>query len=188
MPMPPKSLAVLAAMVGILAGLGGATAHKARAFSYMSSAPEVCVNCHIMEPQYEGWQKSSHHAVAACVDCHLPHDFVGKWTMKALNGWHHGSAFTLQDFHEPIMIKEMNAGILQQNCERCHEALVHDQYATRDLAKHGSGMQCTHCHQHVGHGQRAGLGGPLRADEIPAESPRPPAPAATTAGTPSTPR
>jgi hypothetical protein len=63
------------------------------------------------------------------------------------------------------MIKERNAEILQENCERCHADLVHDQFATRDPAKPGDALQCTHCHDRVGHGDTAGLGGPMRADE-----------------------
>jgi cytochrome c nitrite reductase small subunit len=101
------------------------------------------------------------------VDCHLPHDFVGKYLAKAVNGWHHGKGFTMQDFHEPIVIKSKNAAILQANCEACHADLVHDQLATRDPAKPGDQLSCTHCHDRVGHGDTAGLGGPLRADELP---------------------
>jgi cytochrome c nitrite reductase small subunit len=166
MPIPRRSLTVLAVLVGILAGLGGATAHKAKAFSYLSSEPEVCANCHIMQPQFDSWQKSSHHAVARCVDCHLPADFVGKYVAKAENGWHHSKGFTMQDFHEPIVIKSKNAGILQENCERCHADLVHDQIATRDASKPGESLECVHCHDRVGHGDTFGLGGPLRDDEL----------------------
>lgn len=69
-----------------------------------------------MQPQYDSWQKSSHHAQATCVDCHLPHDFLGKWVDKAENGYNHSRAFTLQDFREPIRINAHNRGILQDNC------------------------------------------------------------------------
>ena len=78
-----KLLLVLAVLLGILAGVGGYTFVYAEGLSYMSSDPKVCANCHIMQPQYDSWQKSSHHAVAGCVDCHLPHDFVGKYVAKA---------------------------------------------------------------------------------------------------------
>jgi cytochrome c nitrite reductase small subunit len=173
MPFPRRSLMVVVVMIGILAGLGAATAHKAKAFSYLSNDPEVCANCHIMQPQYESWQRSSHHAVAKCVDCHLPHDFVGKYVAKAENGYHHSKGFTFQDFHEPIIIKSKNARILQENCERCHADLVHDQFATRDPGRPGDALTCTHCHDRVGHGDTAGLGGPMRADELPPGGPAP---------------
>ena len=64
---------VLAILLGMLAGIGGFTFLYAEGFSYMSDNPKVCVNCHIMQPQYDSWQKASHHTVATCVDCHLPH-------------------------------------------------------------------------------------------------------------------
>ena len=60
-------------------------------------------NCHIMQPQYDGWQKASHHGVAACNDCHTPHEFVPKYMVKAENGFWHSKGLTLQDFHEPIV-------------------------------------------------------------------------------------
>ena len=113
------ALALLGVAVGVLAGVGGYTFLYAEGLSYMSSDPQACVNCHIMRPQYDSWQKSSHHDVAKCVDCHLPHDFIGKYIAKAENGWHHSKGFTLQDFHEPIMIKPKNAAILQANCLAC---------------------------------------------------------------------
>ena len=64
-------------------GVGGYTFLYAEGFSYMSDDPAVCVNCHIMQPQYDSWQKASHHTVATCVDCHLPHDFFRKYLAKA---------------------------------------------------------------------------------------------------------
>src|SRR4030095_4029448 len=97
---------VLAVVVGLLAGIGGFTFLYAEGFSYMSDDPKVCANCHIMQPQYDSWQKASHHTVATCVDCHLPHGFIRKYLSKAENGFHHSRAFTFQDFHQTIMIKE----------------------------------------------------------------------------------
>jgi cytochrome c nitrite reductase small subunit len=150
-------LVALAVLLGLVIGVGGYTGVYAESLSYMSSDSKVCANCHIMNSQYDSWQKSSHHAVAGCVDCHLPHDFVGKWTAKALNGWHHSKAFTLQDFEEPIRIKPGNSRILQDNCLACHGALVHE--AAAETGR-GEEFTCVHCHQSVGHGERAGLGGP----------------------------
>ena len=97
---------VLAVLLGLLAGIGAYTFLYAEGLSYMSDDPKVCVNCHIMQPQYDSWQKASHHTVATCVTCHLPHDFIGKYYSKAENGYHHSKAFTLQNFHEPITITE----------------------------------------------------------------------------------
>ena len=162
-PVPPPSkrrrltLPVLGALVGALAGLGLFTFDYAEGLSYLSTDPAACANCHIMQSQYSSWQKSSHHAVARCVDCHLPHDFIGKYIAKAENGWHHSKGFTLQDFHEPIMIKPGNAAILQDNCERCHADLTHQLVA--GATRPGDEVKCVHCHQAAGHGEVVGLGG-----------------------------
>ena len=139
---------VLAVLAGLLAGIGGFTFLYAEGLSYMSDDPKVCVNCHIMQPQYDSWQKASHHGVAVCVDCHLPHGFIGKYLAKAENGFHHSKAFTFQDFHEPIMMTAKNSRILQENCANCHASLMHQ---TEEVS-------CVHCHRSVGHGPMTGVG------------------------------
>jgi cytochrome c nitrite reductase small subunit len=162
----PLWLAVplLAAAVGVLLGLGLFTFLHAEGFSYLSTDPAACANCHIMQTQYESWQKSSHHAVAGCVDCHLPHDFIGKYVAKAENGWHHSKGFTLQDFHEPIMIKSKNATILQRNCLACHGEIAHG--LVEGVNGEPDEVRCVHCHVDVGHGETTGIGGPEREGEI----------------------
>jgi cytochrome c nitrite reductase small subunit len=147
-------LVLLGVLVGLVAGIGAFTFFYAEGLSYMSSDSKVCVNCHIMQPQYDSWQKSSHHAVAGCADCHLPHDFFGKWIAKAENGYHHSVAFTLQNFHEPIRIKPKNSRILQATCLECHGDLVHAQTSVGSK----DSQQCVHCHRSVGHGDAIGLG------------------------------
>ena len=113
--------------LAILVGVGLATFRYAEGRSYLSTDPAACANCHIMWPQYDSWLKSSHQAVAGCADCHLPHDFPANYIAKAVNGWNHSRAFTLQDFHEPIMINEPNSAIRQRNGGMCHAELVHAQ-------------------------------------------------------------
>ena len=151
-------LVALAARVGIVVGSVGYTFVYAGALSYMSSDPKVCANCHIMRAEYDSWQKSSHHHVAVCNDCHLPRDVVRQYVAKALNGFNHSKAYTLQDFAEPIAIKPFNAQIVQDNCLACHRPLVQDAVMARGPAEEAS---CVHCHAGAGHGERAGLGGPI---------------------------
>jgi cytochrome c nitrite reductase small subunit len=150
-------IAVLAALTGVLLGVGGYTFFYAEGLSYLSSDPKACVNCHIMRPQYDSWQKSSHHAVAKCVDCHLPQDFVGKYLAKGENGWHHSRGFT------------KNTAILQANCLACHGDLAHE--LVSGVNGGPDEVQCVHCHAGVGHGETAGLGGPERAFEIEDKAP-----------------
>jgi cytochrome c nitrite reductase small subunit len=156
--------AVLVVALGIFTGVGAYTFRYAEGLSYFSTDPAACANCHIMQPQYDSWQKASHHTVATCVDCHLPHDFIGKYIAKAENGYHHSKGFTFQDFHEPIMIKPKNARILQDNCLSCHGDFVHEQVA--GATTDADAIRCVHCHATVGHGPRAGLGGPEMFSEI----------------------
>jgi cytochrome c nitrite reductase small subunit len=156
----PFVAAVTAAIaVGVLGGAGGYTFVNAKGLSYMSDEPAVCVNCHIMREQFDGWQHASHHAVATCNDCHLPHEsLVGKLWVKASNGWHHSKAFTLQDFVEPIRIKPGNAGVLEANCLRCHAIAVGEITAhgtlgvPTDPSQQADLYGCVRCHQGVGHG------------------------------------
>lgn len=149
----------LAVSIGIAAGIGAYTFRYAEGLSYFKKDPRACVNCHIMRPQYDSWQASSHHQVAVCIDCHLPQDFFAKYMVKAENGWRHGEKFTRQDFVEPIVAQAAARKILQANCVRCHDGLVHEILGAPDVK--GAELPCTHCHWGVGHGERAGLGGPL---------------------------
>jgi cytochrome c nitrite reductase small subunit len=156
-------VAVFACLTGIAAGVGGYTFRYARGLSYLSTDPAACVNCHIMQPQYDAWARSSHHTVAVCVDCHLPHAFVDKYWVKLENGWRHGKLFTTQKFKEPIRVQEHGLSVLQENCARCHASLEHDMGP--GFAGTPRDMGCVHCHWDVGHGERSGLGGPMRPAE-----------------------
>jgi cytochrome c nitrite reductase small subunit len=152
-------LVALSIVIGIAAGIGAYTFRYAEGLSYFSTDPKACVNCHIMRPQYDSWQKSSHHGVAVCIDCHLPHGFVQKYLAKAENGYRHSKEFTAQTFHEPITVQARGRAILQQNCVACHDSMTHE------IAQAPRGeldtLRCVRCHAGVGHGERAGLGGPL---------------------------
>jgi len=139
----------LIALFGIAVGIGVFTFSYAEGLSYFSTDPRACANCHVMNDQYASWSRGPHHGQATCVECHLPHDFVGKYIAKAENGYHHSKAFTLGNFHEPIMIKPKNAAILQGNCLRCHGDFVHDVVAG---SKTDSDVTCVRCHRSVGHG------------------------------------
>jgi len=147
---------LFATLVGVLAGLGTFTFGYGKGGSYLSNDPQSCANCHVMQPHLDSWQKSSHHHVASCNDCHLPHDFAGKWITKADNGFFHSVAFTLQDYHDPIQIKPRNRRVTQRSCIHCHSDLVHALLAdgseinlTDGSTQHS--FSCVHCHSDVGH-------------------------------------
>ena len=137
--------------IGIAVGIGGFTFAYAKGASYMTDDPAACANCHVMNEQYSGWLKSSHHTMAVCNDCHTPQGFVGKYTSKALNGWHHSVAFTSGDFHEPIQIGPRNRAVTEQRCRTCHQPIV------QAIDSHTTGsdkeLSCIRCHGDVGHGR-----------------------------------
>lgn len=143
---------LLNSLIGILLGAGGYTFFYAEGLSYLSNDPRACVNCHVMRSEYDGWEKASHHALATCNDCHIPHDFFGKWPAKAANGYHHSLAFTLSSFHDPIRIKPGNAGIANANCLYCHKDFTREITAHRVIRDEE--LYCIRCHDNVGHGPR----------------------------------
>ncbi len=147
---------LLASMIGVLLGVGIYTFRYAEGLSYFSKDPRACMNCHIMKPQFDSWQKSSHHTSASCVDCHLPHSFIKKYIAKADNGYRHSKGFTVQDFQEPIMITAANSKTLQNNCVRCHETIVHGTAMVQN--QKSDAVSCVHCHRSVGHGATTGMG------------------------------
>jgi cytochrome c nitrite reductase small subunit len=154
-------------------GLGGFVFRYAEGLSYFGTDPSACANCHIMQPQYDAWQKGSHHAAAVCIDCHLPNDFVSKYYTKAENGYRHGKLFTTGEFNEPIFVQARGREILEENCLRCHGSLVAelephpgDQSPSRDVAASQRDVSCVRCHSGVGHGDSARLGGPLTQKEL----------------------
>ena len=142
----------IALAVGLLVGLGGFTFRFAEGLSYFSTDPRACANCHIMREEYASWQHATHHGNATCVQCHLPHALLPKLLAKAVNGWNHSRAFTLQDFPEPIRIGKTNARILQENCLACHGQFVSEIVHGSTTAE--GAPQCVHCHRRVGHGAR----------------------------------
>ena len=65
-----------------------------------------------------------------------------KWVVKAMNGFNHSLAFTLQNFPEPIRITPLNKTIALNNCSYCHGEFV-------SLVDHAGQQEledCTRCH------------------------------------------
>lgn len=145
------ALVALTISVGALFGLGAFTFGYGKGHSYLSSDPNACTNCHVMQSSFDSWSRSSHQHVAVCNDCHLPHDPVGKYVVKADNGFFHSVAFTLENFHEPIRIKDRNAVVAQESCLHCHVDVVNHMLPE---SPEGEVPSCVHCHADVGHALR----------------------------------
>ncbi|OYW21786.1 MAG: cytochrome c nitrite reductase small subunit, partial [Planctomycetales bacterium 12-60-4] len=136
-------LIAFAILFGILGGAGAFTFGYGKGWSYLSNDPTGCANCHVMQGHLDSWQKSSHHHVAVCNDCHLPHHFLGKWIVKADNGFFHSLAFTLETYPDVIQIKPRNRQVTQSTCIYCHEDFVH---ALLPATPDQQTQSCVHCH------------------------------------------
>ena len=135
-------------MVGVLLGLGLYLVRIANLPSYLSDDPRACINCHIMNPEYETWQHSSHGRVTTCNDCHVPHDnVVAKYLFKMEDGLRHSAMFTLHLEPQVIKARPVAQRVIQRNCLRCHgDQLDH---AGPSLAS----RLCLDCHREVPHGR-----------------------------------
>jgi cytochrome c nitrite reductase small subunit len=101
-----------------------------------------------MQVKYDGWIKSPHHAVAACNDCHTPHNFIRKYETKGRNGFWHSFYFTTGKFPDNIQITEYNSRILEENCRKCHADIVDavdGPHGKKDK------LSCVKCHDDAGH-------------------------------------
>lgn len=142
---------VLGVMMGAALGVGAYTFIYAKGGSYMTNDPKACVNCHVMQEQYDGWINSSHRSVATCNDCHAPHDLVGKYMTKAQNGFWHSLRFTTGDFPEHIQINERNRKITENACRSCHADIVETIEAPLSVHSEADKTSCLRCHRSVGH-------------------------------------
>ena len=143
------------AMSGLVAGLGLYTVYVSRAWSYISDEPAVCVNCHIMGPYYQSWQKSSHAVWATCNDCHVPQDnIINQYAFKAMDGLYHAAVFTVRAEPQVIRAREGSSRVIMENCLRCHTPLV-TEFAKMNVdykeVLKGEKKACWDCHTQVPH-------------------------------------
>ncbi len=140
----------VAVALGVLLGSGGFTFLYAEGHSYLGDDPGACINCHVMQEDYDDWISSSHSSVAVCNDCHVPQgNMVAKYWSKAIDGFNHSLAFTTGRFPEHIVITPAGRGITESTCRGCHARITHAIDTGASGAEH---LECTRCHSSVGHG------------------------------------
>ncbi len=143
-------------LLGVLTGIGSYAFYISNAASYLSDAPQTCVNCHVMAPHYTTWFHSSHREHATCNDCHVPQDNIFRhYLYKARDGMRHSRIFTLRQEPFVIRIHEPGQQVVQENCLRCHEHANHRVNVFEgsvETAKAGEQKLCIDCHRDVPHG------------------------------------
>ena len=157
-----KKIVVYGSILSVLiaASLFIYTVYASQMLSYLSSDPKACINCHTMHSAYATWEKSSHKEVTKCIDCHLPvGDFIAKYKAKAIDGWNHSVAFTLNTYKNNIPISEDGANRVQANCVRCHSKIDETLHANANNYHNGQNgklegeRKCWECHKYVPHGK-----------------------------------
>jgi len=133
-------------------GLAIVTARLANAMSYLSDAPETCMNCHVMTDAYASWQRGSHGRVARCNDCHVPHSNpIATLAFKSADGLKHSYIFTTRSEPQVLKLSDSAMPVVQANCLRCHaNSLQMARVAATQERK------CWDCHSNI-HGEVHGL-------------------------------
>lgn len=142
---------------GLAVGLVGLFFYLLRMHTYLGDDPSACVNCHIMTPYYATWMHSSHGRDATCNDCHVPHNNIfNKYFFKAKDGMNHVRKFVTFSERQAITAEKASAGVIMDNCIRCHTQLNQEFVKTGRIdymmVKRGEGMACWDCHREVAHG------------------------------------
>lgn len=149
---PLTATILLSALIGVLIGTGGYAFIYAKGYSYLLNDPQACANCHAMRTQFDAWSKSSHHSAATCNDCHTPHNLVGKYAVKASNGFWHSFYFTTGKYPDTIEITKFDRSVVEGACRRCHASIT-DAIDANVVHGRAEGLQCTRCHYAVGHSE-----------------------------------
>lgn len=114
--------------------------------SYYTAKSEFCISCHVMKPMYEAAYHSAHRLDGnTCGDCHVPTGVVSKAVYEATSGMKHMFYFYSGQSPDVIQITEGDARIVNQNCLRCHSAVM------REVKTAAGGPQCTDCHRSTPH-------------------------------------
>lgn len=145
-----KLLLILCVLIGFACGGGIYTFINAEGFLMMTSKPEACSQCHIMDDVYDSWRKGDHSRQASCVDCHLPHDFVSYWTKKAYHGLKHGYYFTKGGNPSNLEPADMTHSDVNNSCIHCHQDYAHNAINADSSDKYEP-LDCLSCHRSVGH-------------------------------------
>jgi cytochrome c nitrite reductase small subunit len=142
---PAKSKIFLYILVAVVLGLAvaGFAAFGPSGLYAKSESPEFCGSCHVLQPEYEAWFHSGAHHRIKCVDCHLPNDNLARHLFwKTVEGVKDSVAFHTGRISETIQISEHGAGVVVDNCRRCHGELI---------SRINEERRCWDCHRRISH-------------------------------------
>jgi len=151
---PPKAWRIPVIIIsGAFTGLFLFLLKISNATSYLSDDPRVCINCHIMTPQYSTWAHSAHRSITDCNACHVPHNnVINKYYFKAKDGLRHSTVFTLRNEPQAIYIREAGRMVVHDNCLRCHSSLFSDGPGMPEEAMmERRDRECLDCHRATPH-------------------------------------
>ena len=132
-------------LAGLAAGLALFIVRISNAASYLSDAPQTCINCHVMTDAYASWQRGSHGKAAICNDCHVPHSNpVAKYAFKATDGLKHSYVFTFRLEPQALDLSKGAKPVVQDNCVRCHTKTL-AMVRLADLSQ----SKCWDCHNNI---------------------------------------
>ena len=113
----------------------------------LSSTTRFCAACHSMQSVAATWQVSTHKQFT-CIECHLPDNhIISRVSYKAAVGIRDLVDETLGTYAVPVTISKSSAGIVNQNCLRCHFSVM------EKTALSGRASNCINCHRFLVHGR-----------------------------------
>ena len=145
-------------------GLGGMAG-----FAEYSMQPDFCRSCHIMEPYYEAWHRSTHKNVP-CTDCHFPpgieNTLYGKFQASS-----QAVKYITKTYASKPHAEIQDAACLRPGCHDAQKQLykwIHWTVPTTDgrtvtirynhephltLERRGMHLRCVSCHSQIVQGQ-----------------------------------
>ncbi|MCJ8502853.1 cytochrome c nitrite reductase small subunit [Desulfatitalea alkaliphila] len=137
-----KKLLVIVAVVVAVFGIAAVAASPK--LIELTSTPDFCNSCHVMNEQHEAWFMTGVHRTIKCIDCHLPHDnIVNHLVWKGIDGTKDLVYFHSGIYEEPIQLSDRGKRVLKANCIRCHEGVV----SRIDT----EAQECWSCHRRINH-------------------------------------
>lgn len=174
----PLKLAIVAALVGLLVGVGGFAGTTAGLA--WTNTEQFCIGCHEMKDnvyaEYKGTIHDSNRSGvrATCPDCHVPHEIGPKLVRKVqatgeLYGAMTGKINTKEKFekHRYEMARRVWVSMKStdsRECRNCHsrEGMSKDLQTAKAQARHAKGVAegktCVDCHFGIAHKEPEGPG------------------------------